>query len=309
MENNKIKNLFQCQEGRRFARDWVMTLFLLIFVVIILSRLFSIKPVFAAENDIAKLKIITKDAGGANFLQDIKFEVYLKDKDADGRRVLGKKIKSGTTGTAAIETLEIDLEKYKNKVFVVKLYTLNPEIGAIYYWNIYLSAGETYTLKANLSSLKIVLKSQQGEILKNKKFNLYTQNYNLDGQAYPDQIYKKGLSTGEKGSQEVIIGPGRYVLEVEMDKRQYLRKLDIEVKKEQRRVIEYVLNNLTVSVRDKDGFLLTNQKFEVYKQPQGIGNLMLGDKIGSYNTGPEGSKTIYLPFGVYSIKFLAEKQN
>ncbi|MCD4705777.1 hypothetical protein K8R61_01725, partial [bacterium] len=102
---------------------------------------------------------------------------------------------------------------------------------------------------------------------------------------------------------------GDYIIDAYLEKGLISSK-KFRVNDKQRTNLDYVISVLGLSFRDSNNNVITKKKFEIYKQSSDIdNNIILGKKIGSYDTGVIGRKELLLKPGVYVVKFSGDKQN
>ncbi len=267
-----------------------------------------------ASGQEAQLKIVARDHNG-NLLKNIKWVFYLQGKDADGNPLLGKSLKSGSIGDTGFSLFSFSPDTYAEDEshparFVLKFYETNAEVGEYLFWDKVYSCGESYTESPVLSDLKVILRDLDGSSLKNKKFELYEQKSDREGNLIVGDAVGKAFTTGDYGEKKIYVGPGSYILKVPSDVGTSYQRDDIEVNSAMETTLDYTLSNVSVVVRDGGGNLLPNTSFSVYKQDTNAdGVRVLGTKMGGYSTGSTGQKSLYLPEGVYAFTFAGTGNN
>ena len=262
----------------------------------------------ACASNPAKVTVVVRDSYG-RLLEKTKFEIFHQVWDANGKHVLGKRVISSNTGELGEKLFNMDVQPFINEGlrnrFVFKIYSPDSKKTPFYFWDIVIANNRSYIKAFRLSSAKIFFRSANGDILKDKKFTLYSRNIELNECAC-DKEKILSLSTGSEGCEIIHLPEGRYTVEIPTTKKLSISR-DFYITSEKRTTFDYSISNLTVVFRGDDDSLLVKRKFEIYKQSSDADhNIILGERIGSYDTGVEGRKNIILSPGVYVIKFLGD---
>ncbi|MDP2692652.1 MAG: hypothetical protein Q8O88_03380 [bacterium] len=287
------------------------------YCVPLVMLLFSLFYLFGSTNTVyacasgeeAKVNIVARNSDG-DFVKNVKWGLYLQTKNADGVSLLGKVVKSGTIGETGIGATSFSPDAYNDAQtgatpsFALKFYESNAEVGEFIVWGRVYSCGSESTYTATLSNIKVILRNLDGTSLKNTKFELYEQKSDREGTAILGDLVGKSFSTGDFGETDVYVAPGRYILKVPSTVGASYQRNDIVVNSTSETVLDYTLSNVSIVVRDGSGNLLPNSKFDVYKQITNTdGVKVLGTKMGSYNTGVAGQKSLFLPIDTYAFAF------
>ncbi|OGH81350.1 MAG: hypothetical protein A3F93_02200 [Candidatus Magasanikbacteria bacterium RIFCSPLOWO2_12_FULL_34_7] len=298
----------------------LMQNFCIPFTIILLSIIYLFNPtetVYAcAVGDEATIKIVARDKDG-DFISDIKYTLYEQIQNADSGRLLGRAVKSGVIGETGIGSFSMHPDAYDDPVsgrsssFVLKLYETNPNAGEFFIWDkSYVCGGGPYNENFKLSSIKVILRNLDGISLKNKKFELYEQKSDREGNPLLGDVVGKAFTTGDFGETRIFVAPGEYIIRVASDVGTNYQKNDIVVESQREIEVDYTLSNVSIVIRDGGGNLLPNNSFTVYKQITNTdGVKVLGTKMGSYTTGLTGQKSIYLPTDTYVITFAGTGKN
>ena len=258
-------------------------------------------------NKPAEITVIVYGSYG-ELLKNTKFQIFHQTSDASGRRILGKQVASSNTGKIGKKTVKVNvqplIDQGQRNRFVFKVYSPNSKYTPFYYWDVIIANNRSHTKNFRLSSAKITFRSANRDILENKKFTVYSRNPEANECAC-DKEKILSLSTGSEGCSIVYLPEGRYTVEIPTTKSSISR--DFYIIDEQRKNFDYTISNLTMVFRGINDKLFTKKKFEIYKQSSDIDyNIILGEKIGSHNTGVKGSKNVILSPGVYVIKFFGD---
>lgn len=252
----------------------------------------------------AEIDVTIRDNAG-NFVKNAGFEVFHQVRDADGNLALGKKVASGNTGDLGRKKVKINvkpfIEEGKGNRFVFKIFAKETKADPTLFYNNVITNSSRSTKTFKLNSVKIALFDATGVSLENKKFSIYKEDVE-DGECDCDRKKIISTSSGELGCRELFLSGGKYSIEIPTDgKLKYRKEFNVP---SGRTVFNYHLSTLEVSFRDSFDEIITNKKFDVYRQDRNINNeLILGKRVGSYNTGDFGKKDILLPPGVYAVKF------
>ncbi|MCK5460160.1 hypothetical protein KAI52_03530 [Candidatus Parcubacteria bacterium] len=282
------------------TKNFIAILIIFAFVFVMAQSTCASEP--------AKVTVIVRDSYG-RLLKNTKFEIFHQTSDANGKRILGKRAISGNTGEAGEKLFNMDVQPFidqgQRNRFVFKIYSPDSKKTPFYFWNIIISNNRSHTKVFRLSSVKIFFRSVNGDILKDKKFTVYSRNIELNECAC-DKEKILSLSTGSEGCEIVHLPEGRYTVEIPTIQKLSISR-DFYIISKERTTFDYTISNLTVVLRGSDDSLLVKKKFEIYNQSSDIDhNIILGERIGSYDTGVNGSKNIILSPGVYVIKFFGD---
>lgn len=279
-----------------------------LFLLLFLSLPLNFVSAASCGQDKAAIRVVTRDFNDA-IVKNIRWELYKQIYDADGRPVAGEKVGSSNTGDTAFSTITFDPFQYAGDSgdfnFAIKVYDVNPNAGEFWYWSINLPCGVFVSHTAKMSSIRVILRDKDGNALKKRTFALYTQKKDIDGNPIIDETVSANLSTGDEGVKRIFVSRGNYIIKIPaIDNKFTYTKYDIEVNSFRETVFDYSLSNVTVSIRDGSGALMVNTAFEVFVQERDAdGFFILGKKVGSYNTGPNGITGIFLPTGSYAFQF------
>ncbi|MBT4277327.1 hypothetical protein HOD96_01080 [Candidatus Falkowbacteria bacterium] len=266
-------------------------------------------PVLASDpfSNPAEIDVRVRDHSG-NLLKDVSFIVYHQVKDADGKKMIGKKVASGNTGNLGKKVIKVNvksfIERGEGDRFVFRIYTKESKNKPFYFWD-YVITNNTHPTKTfRLSSVKVTLNSSGSNILENTKFSLFIQYIDTECHCAQKKIIHS--STLSKGCKELFLPEGDYILEVPIG-RGLISKREFHIFPNKRTNLDYKISSLQVSIRNYNNKLLPKAKFEIYKQSYDIdNNVIFGKKIGSYDTGTTGTKNVLLPGGVYIVRFFGD---
>lgn len=278
----------------------------------VLTILLLISPVLATDifSNPAEVTVIIRDESG-HILKNTSFEVYHQIRDASGELTTDKKVASGNTGDLGRKTVNINvkqfLEKGQGNRFMFKIFTKETKSAPFYFWDNVFTANTFPTKDFRLSSVKIAILKPNKEILENIKFTINTEQFDNECKCVRKKIIH--TSTGSQDCNKFHLPEGDYIIDAYLEKGLISSK-KFRVNDKQRTNLDYVISVLGLSFRDSNNDVMTKKKFEIYKQSSDIdNNIILGKKIGSYDTGVIGRKELLLNPGVYVVKFSGDKQN
>lgn len=283
-----------------------MRKFSLITLILIVAAGFAVNFAVAASpfDTPAEVNIVIRDNAG-NIIRKANFEIYHQVRDADGNLALGKKMASGDTGDLGRKIVKINVkpltEAGQGNRFIFKIFVNETKTDAVFFYDNVIENNSHPNKTFKLNSIKISLFDASGIPLKDKKFTLYKEDVD-DGECDCNKKKIISSSTGEIGCKELYLSGGKYSIEIPADgKLTYRKEFNVP---SGRTELNYYLSVLDVSFRDSFGDIISNKKFEVYGQERNANNeFILGKKIGGYDTGDFGKKSILLPPGIYAIKF------
>ncbi len=243
---------------------------------------------------------------------DLKYEVLEQALDAKGAIMVGPLFFSGTLAVGGKDTKTINPDPRKK--YVLKIYGVNKSVGAYYFYNeIQFVCGENISLQKKLSALKIILRDGGNELVKNKKFSLYTQKIDVDGFPIREKkdLIGTAFSTNDQGQETIYLSPrdaerdkgsGIYVLEVIGENNKTYIEYDIYIENDKDNVVDYVFSDLVLDLKKGNGLVAKDYTVSVYKRATDVaGNYILGSLEQSLKTGANGLVRFPLPSGFYAI--------
>lgn len=263
----------------------------------------------ACKPDQIQFYIVTRDADGV-LIPNINFSIFQQLTDPDGHPYFGSSL--GTGKTDAGGQAYLCLAASKTGPYAVKFYEYNANYGNLTLWNDSLPPSGTggYNIEVRLSYMRVVIRDAENELVKNITFDVYVQEYDIDGHAIigennlrQEKLVASNYNTGETGLARAYLAAGTYVLRIHGTGPTYFYLWEQAVKNGEVKPLEYKMGTLRVVFADPFNNLLKNQKFSVYKQAYDVRNQpIFGTSIGSFNTGDTGKQDLYLPTGAYAFK-------
>jgi len=260
------------------------------------------------------LDVVARDPGGS-YISGIKAELYYQVIDANGKPKPGIKVASASANASTgIATLKFRNSNAESDVYALKIQAINKDFTSYWYYDLKLSCGQQINLEKILSGINFVLRDYNGNLLYNTNFNVYTQNYDLDGNPIKQtKDLVATLNTGTSGGARIYVPQGSvrsldgsrsddYVLELTRNGHKF-DLYGIKVKDELLTNSEYYSSAVKVTLRTATGALFPGKtKVEVYEQGiDGNNDEVQGDKVGEFQTNDDGYGIFEYPAGVYVL--------
>lgn len=289
-------------------------------LVIVAAAFFSTNRVAqaACKTNTTPFQIITRDANGV-LQAGINFVIYQQLSNPDGGFYFGTSVlgsgKTDAGGQSAILCVSSSKAPYG-----VKIYETNSTYGYFTIWDAEISTvGSTRTVDHRMSGLNVIMRNAEGKVIKNAKFDVYLQSFDVDGQPiidetklYQDKLISSGLTTGDYGARNIFLSAGHYVIRVHATGGQkYFYLWNQVVDSGAITTLDYKLSTLRSILEDGYGKLLKNQTLSIYQQSYDVrDNPIIGDLVASnLNTGSTGAVDAYVPAGAYALKIKSTYSN
>jgi len=164
------------------------------------------KQITALDYRQGTLRTVIED-GNNSLMKNQKFSVYKQDYDAQNKPIVGNSValnlQTGSTGSvdAYLPTGEYAIQ-------------IPSSISNQFYniWKIKVGDENLTKIKYRLSGLRVILRDEAGDIVKNGKFNIATQKADALGRPVVDAVLASGLNTGEGGFKDVYLPAGAYAI-------------------------------------------------------------------------------------------------
>jgi hypothetical protein len=287
-------------------------------LIMLFVAIFSLMPgqagaqTAASKCESAEVELIFRNEQG-EFLTGISYELYEQSADVDGNAIAGKKVTSGkidkTSGKAIIKfTPAADryLIKAYDKNAKVAVFSFSGETG-IY-------CGSTRSITKYLSGIRFVFRDSSGSLRKNLKFSLYSQKADIDNSPIKikEELIASNLDTGDTGETMIYVpdsshfpneSGGSYVLSAPTANNGTIEEFGIKVYAERMTQFNYVFGDILFAPEDAAGRILTDKKFDIYKQETNAkGEKILGKLIGGFKPDSAGLiRFEYVP-GMYAAR-------
>lgn len=148
----------------------------------------------------------TLEDGNGSLVKNQKFEIYKQAYDAQNKPIVGSLLASLQTGSTGKADAYLPAGEY-----AVKIPSANKNLS-YYIWKIKVSDEKLTDIKYRLSGLRVILRDDNGEVVKNAKFSISSQKIDALGRPVIDTTMVSGLNTGEGAFKDVYLPAGTYVL-------------------------------------------------------------------------------------------------
>lgn len=273
------------------------------------------------EYKLSNLKLEMSDINGVTFPANSKIEIFTQKDDADGKSILGEKIKDVYTDDLGNVNFE-----YPAGIYALRL--LGASGVYTYFWDIEIldQRQNVYSLKTNeawlpsggaceaTSNFTLFVRDLDYQMISGLNYNIYEEGTNADGKPY---VLGKlsGGAINESGLGTIIINPDprkKYALQIYeknekigdfwfFDQMQFSCGQNMEITKQ--------LPALNIILRNSKGELLKNQIFSLYTQKYDADDKPIKEKrdliSDKFDTGESGKTTVYL---APSHPYLKEKR-
>lgn len=286
-----------------------ITIFTLVFLTSILSLFFLLPNSVHSEScNETEVQLTTRDSKGA-IITSMDWQLWTQIGDADGNPVPLSQVVRSNTGVTAYSKIIFDTNRNEDySGFAIKIYDVNDKVGEFWYYDYHFDCNSYTEIEKNLSDLKIILRDKDGNALKDRRFEVYQQSTDVQSNPIFGSKVSSSLTTESTGVRYLYIAPGTYIVKIPaIDNKFDYVKYDVEINEVQETAFDFTLSNVSVAIRDGEGTLLPDSKFNIYKQSEDVdGEFILGDYVGRYNTGVLGITDIFLPTDDYAFRFDGE---
>lgn len=280
-------------------------------------------PLYAQTGGCIKtITVIARDTDG-NFIPDISFSFYEQVTDVDGKPKPGKLLVSGKTD-AILGKGVVTFQTGGTEYYVLKMYSINKSFTQFYYYNEpRVECNESIEVTKVLSAIKFTFRNTNGNLVRNRKFSLYTQKKDADGEPIKEKEDLVGAfdSSGE-GTTKIYLPSddqsidgktgGIFVFESGDTKTGISLQYDIYASPEHTLKVNYVFSDMELIFRDANNvFFPANTKVNIYKQKEtGANNEeKMGTLVATLDTNDKGTAVLEYPAGRYMARIMgADKQ-
>ena len=242
------------------------------------------------------------------------FNVYRQIEDVDGNPKPGSKVKSGTVseilGWAEVEFDDEDGYRYATELIAPK-----SEESFWIYDDLEVGCGGEDRTTGCLSGIHFILRDMDGDLVRDKDFNVYTQERDADYKPVREKDRHIGeFNTSQTGETTIYVpsdadsidpaGNDKYVLEIERESGGYYTKYSIDVDKCETTQVEYFLSDMKLTFKDYLGNTFPGgTQVEIFKQVNDPGEARsLGERIGRVQTNDQGRVVFAYPEGTYAAR-------
>ncbi len=262
------------------------------------------------------VNVIARNAAG-DYIANTKFEIYEQALDVDGKPKPVNRVGSGKIDYV----LGFGSIKFTPKAddYVIKFTAPGTSKTPFYFFNAFngLCGGEVETTEV-LSSLHVVLRNTDGELLKNRPFSVYTQRFDVDGEPIKEkQDLVAKANTSAEGEVRLYLPSasrtlngegGRYVFVAQGPQGSEYDQYDIEMPDSSEYELEYVFSDLEITLKDAEGNLFpAKTKIEMFNQDYDDNQEhILGQHIRDVYTDDNGQAVFEHPAGTYVARVKGE---
>lgn len=261
-----------------------------------------------------QLDVVARDPSGT-YIPGVKVELYYQTIDANGDTKPGNRITSATVNSnTGIASLKFRNSNALSETYALRLQAIAKDFTSYWYYNIELVCGETKSLEKTLSGINFVLRDYNGGLLYNTKFNVYTQQYDADGNPVKQtKDLVASLDSDNIGSARIYVPQGSvrgldgsrgdyYVLEMTRDRTKFTQ-YDIRAVDGLMTNVEYYSSAVKVILRTALGSLFPgNTKVQVYEQTvDNDNNSIQGSQVGEFQINDDGYGIFEYPAGLYVL--------
>ncbi|PLX20569.1 hypothetical protein C0584_04975 [Candidatus Parcubacteria bacterium] len=261
----------------------------------------------------SKVNIETRNFNG-EYVPNISFELYEQITDIDGEIKIGNKAVSGKVNELGkgVATFNPD----PRKTYIIKMWDKNANIGDFWFYDdTKFFCGEDINIVKDLSSITFVLRDADGNLLKNHSFSLYTQSFDIDGNALREKkdLLSSSLNTGAEGELRIYVsGPnnydegknGKYIFSSKNAAKVEFTSYNLDVSNYSDLKFEYIFSDLVLKIKDALSQPVEGLELEIYKQERSEnGDKILGTLVTKKKTDINGWVKYEYPEGTYAVRF------
>ena len=272
----------------------------LIFVFTILGALLILPSFAQADDTYATLNVMAKDANGLK-VTGVNFNIFEQKYDINSNKIFGDRINNGNIGNTGLQTLQIKNIANTTKTVAFEYYKNDRNYEKFVVWDIKITGLENKDVNLVLSSVRIILRDADNNLLKNLPFEIWSTVTDVASNIVPKDALYWNEKTEVLGAKTYYLIPDNYILKIKYPDINNIDTLNyqFQVIKNQQTELGYTLSTLKVSSRNYQGNLQKNSTFRLYYENDD--NEF--EQIGEFNTGDDGQKILYLPRGDYKIEF------
>ncbi len=255
-------------------------------------------------------RVISRDAEGV-LLSNLPYKVFNQLTDPDGVPYFGTTaVATGMTDSGGQTPYGCVVKS--SQPYIAKFYEFSDTYGFSKLLFPQMSVvGDFITAEVRMSYMQVTLRDAEGTVLKNAKFDVYTQTFDVNGNPIIDEtkinqakLVHSNYTTGAVGSVRAYLGQGNYVLRVHGSvANSYFYVWNQRVTDGQSIAVDYKLATLRTVILDGYNAVIKNQAISIYEQAYDVRGLpIIGNLVTSLNTGDTGKADAYIPAGAYAIK-------
>jgi hypothetical protein len=254
------------------------------------------------------------DNPSGGFIPNANVTVYNQATDANGDPKPGSQVASANTdATVGTATLSWTPTATTSSTYVVRVRTISSDAASFWYYDNSWSCGQTASLTETLSGILFALHDENGNLLTNTGFNVYSQIYSGGKPTKQLQQSIAGLNSGSSGQTTAYLPQGSvrslaktvndvYALDLSRNGFKF-DYYNIAVTDGALSTVNYAIPAISVRLQDSAGALYPKgTNVVVFKQTVDTNNLeAAGSQVGSFTLGDGGSGTMEIPTGLYVL--------
>jgi len=268
----------------------------------------------------ASLTITARDSNG-DFIPNINLEISEEIIDVDGNPKPGKVVASGKidpiTGMFKKSFKDNDPEAdLSGRRYAIRMWDKNKNAGSFYFYgDAVLVGGSDVMVTEVLSSLDVIIRDTNKNLIKNKKFNIYSEREDADGNPIKEKQDLIGsFDTSSEGEVVIYIPNGEraiggdgsdyYILEMNGPEGGIYIDYGNRISDSQNHKLEYTLSDVELLLKNASNVPYPGgTKINFYYQSEDVdGKLILGDKIKDLTCDDDGRIVFTYPRGSYAAQ-------
>jgi len=258
-----------------------------------------------AEFRMSSLNVVLRDAAGT-VIKDAAFDVYVQSFDINNNPIIDEtKLNKDELVVADLNTGAYGARNafLAPGNFVVRVHATGGKTY-FYIWNQVVAAQTVTSLDYRLSTLRIILEDGYGSLVKNQKFSIYAQEYDIRGKSILGSLVANTLTTGTTGYADAYIPAGSYALKINGTvTNDYYYKWASKVSDQEMTTVTYRMSGFRIIINDANGNLVRSAKISIGSQRYDALGKPILDKVilKDVSTGEAGYVDIYLSPAAYVL--------
>lgn len=192
---------------------------------------------------------VTPRSANGDIVPGLKVALYKQEIDANGVPIATSKIVSNDVQATGVASMSFKPDP--RETYVLKIYDQSDDTGEFWFFDdIQFFCNQDKEISKTLSSIKVIIRDIDGNLLPNQKFSIYAQKYDVDDNPMKEKssLVKTTNTLGEGYARIYVasdhpynpLKKGIYAFYVKIGKEEFL-EYDIEVEAGKETVFEYRL--------------------------------------------------------------------
>lgn len=282
-------------------------------ILLIISMSFGLAlPVFAQTETYATLELIAKDPSG-NKVTNVNFAIFEQLKDINNNPVFGNRIADGYIGDIGSKIIQLKIDNDTSVNFAVEFFKNYNDFERFKIWEQTIARTQNKIITLTFSSVKIIIKDQNNNLLKDKSFDIFSTAIDANGNRVADRQIQWRQTTGILGYKIFYLIPGNY--DARVNSKDYFFSIDPNQQTDLVIIVDITADPLptgdiytTFNLAAKNAFgdKVTNVSFIIYDQKNDINNKpVFGDRITDGYIGETGEQTVKIRMNGYASRTIA----